>query len=234
MRAVTAEEMKNIDRYAIEQLGIPSLLLMENAALRTIDAIDLEKRHSFAVFCGTGNNGGDGLAIARGLHALGKEVRVFLVGDPKRASEEFSVNRATLEHLNLEVSQVETLGDLDTMMTQLGKVNTIIDCLFGTGLNREVKGVAAVVIEQINQSRIFTISVDLPSGLDADRGNIWGTFVEPGLVVCLEMLKKGLVSNPYIHCPIRLVPIGIPEEAKRAILGTSYEKEERRRSHVRY
>jgi NAD(P)H-hydrate epimerase len=79
-----------------------------------------------------------------------------------------------------------------------------------------------VVIEQMNQSRIYTLSVDIPSGIDCDRGKIMGTAVRADQIVCLEYMKQGLVDNPYIHADIRVVPIGIPQEAKEAVLGEDW------------
>lgn len=210
MRIVTADQMQAIDRYAINVLEIPSLILMENAALRTIDQIDLNHRHSFAIFCGTGNNGGDGLAIARGLIALGKKVHVFMVGERGDGSEEFKVNYQALENLT-EPIWLRTLGDLETLADKLQDVNTIIDCIFGIGINREIRGPAVVIIEQINNSRIYTISIDIPSGMNPDSGKSFGAVIDASEIICLQYKKQGLNQSPYVHCPIKVVPIGIPD-----------------------
>lgn len=219
MLALTADEMRAIDQYTIKQLEIPSLVLMENAALRTISQINLDQRQSFAIFCGTGNNGGDGLAIARGLHSLGKTVIIFIVGNPKKTSPEFGTQLRALSHLNVEISWLDTLESIQDMQNKLKKVNTLIDCIFGTGLSSAVRPPHSVVIDQVNQSRIYTISVDIPSGIDTDTGRVMGTAVQADLVICLEFMKQGLVDNPYVRADIRVVPIGIPREAKIAILG---------------
>ncbi len=216
---VTGEQMRAIDQYAIKSMEIPSIVLMENAALQVINKIDLNLRHSFAIFCGTGNNGGDGLAIARGLINHGKDVSVFIVGDRKSITNEFHINYRILEHMRAELKWIETLEDLDHMMQKMQEVNTLIDCIFGIGLSREVKGTAAVVIEQINASRIYTISVDIPSGIHATTGQILGTYVEANEVVCLQYLKSGLSDNKYLHCPINVVKIGIPEQARKYVMG---------------
>lgn len=218
MISVTADEMRLIDRYAIDTLGIPSILLMENAALRTIEKIDLARRHSFAVFCGVGNNGGDGLAIARGLLALGKKVYTFIVGDREKMTEEFRINYGALERIG-EIYWVETLGDLDLLNEKLDHVNTIVDCLFGTGLNRDIRGTAVVVIEQINRSRIFTLSVDVPSGLNATTGESFGAVVDASEVICLQYMKTGLIDSRFVHCPVHVVPIGIPALAYERVIG---------------
>ncbi len=216
---VTGEQMKAIDQYAIKSMEIPSIVLMENAALKVIDKIDLNLRHSFAIFCGTGNNGGDGLAIARGLINCGKTVSVFIVGNRESMTDEFHINYRILEHMRAEVKWIKTLEDLDYMIQKMQEVNTLIDCIFGIGLSREVRGTAAVVIEQINSSRIYTISVDIPSGIHATTGKILGTYVEANEVVCLQYLKSGLVDNQYLHCEISVVEIGIPEQARKYVMG---------------
>lgn len=223
MITVTAEQMKAIDHYATEVLEIPAAILMENAAVRCIEAMDIARRHSFGIFCGVGNNGGDGLAIARGLAALGKKVLVFLVGDRTAASREFQMNYRILERMGIPLHWMETLGDIEELPAKLEQFNTLIDCLFGTGLSREVRGMPAVVMEQINRSRIYTISIDMPSGVDATNGAIHGACVEPNEIITLQFMKKGLEQNPYFHCPIRVVPIGIPPKAWEAVLGSDKE-----------
>lgn len=222
MVAVTAQEMRAIDRHAIEYLGIPSIVLMENAALRVIDTIDLSIRHSFGIFCGTGNNGGDGLAIARGLLALEKRVHVFVVGSRDHMSPDFKTNYRVLEALDCPIRWIETLGDLEDFKKEIATVNTLIDCLFGTGLSRDIRGTAAVVIEQMNESRIHTISVDMPSGIDATDGRAYGVFVEASEIVTLQFMKQGLVNNPLVRGRVRVVPIGIPPKSIQAILGKDY------------
>jgi len=221
MRIVTAEQMQAIDRYAIERLEIPSIVLMENAALRAIDAMDLARRDTFAVFCGTGNNGADGLAIARGLLALGKRVCCFIVGEREGGSAEFKLQYRILEHMDAEIRRLETLGDLSDMIDRLEAFNTIVDCIFGTGLNRELRGMAPIVIEQINQSRVYTYSVDMPSGINATTGESHGAHVESDEIICLQYLKRGLADNPLIFGKVRIVPIGIPESVYEKIVGAS-------------
>ena len=218
MIKVSADQMKAIDRYAINVLDIPGIVLMENAALRSISNMDLSRRHSFAIFCGTGNNGGDGLAIARGLIALGKKVITFIIGDRTKGSEEFKTNYRALERLG-EIHWLDTIGDIDLMKEKLDKVNTIIDCIFGTGLNRQIRGMAVVVIENINESRIHTISIDVPSGINATTGESLGSVVDASEIICLQYMKTGLEVSPYVHCPITVVPIGIPDFVAEKVLG---------------
>ncbi len=224
MLLVSSDQMRRIDHYAIEQMEIPSIVLMENAALAVISNLDLQRRHTFAVFCGTGNNGGDGLAIARGLINRGKSVTIYIIGEESHGSPDFKTNLAILRHMRAGIKKIETLGDIQDLADELKKVNTIIDAILGTGLDRPVRELQAVVIEQINESRVFTISIDLPSGLDGDTGKSLGACVEPSAILTLEIMKKGLYDNPMFRCPIRVLHIGIPDRAKAFVLGEDYFK----------
>ncbi|MDD7593759.1 MAG: NAD(P)H-hydrate epimerase [Peptoniphilaceae bacterium] len=219
MRSVTREEMERIISYTHRTLEIPEPILVENAAIGLLQHIDLSKRHSFAVFCGPGNNGADGLALARQLLIRGKRVGIYLVGEKQEPSEAWLMNRRAVGHLTDDIHRVETLGDLEDMLDDLHRYNTVVDALFGTGLNRELKGIFPIVIDNINQSRIFTLSVDMPSGLDATTGQPYGAFIEAGKIVTLGLMKTGLEHNRLIDCPVKVSEIGLPLQAIRRVLG---------------
>ena len=222
MILVTSEEMQRIDRYAIDVLEIPEIVLMENAALKVISNIDTNLRNSFAVICGTGNNGGDGLAVARGLIALGKSVDVYIIGDYSKSSQSFKMNLRALKNLTESIHSLETIGDIQELPGKLNKVNMIIDAIFGTGLTSQVKGMAEYVIDTMNKSRIYTLSIDLPSGLNGDSGEIMGICVDPSYVVCLQAMKVGLKKNSILRPDIKVETIGIPQKAFEVILGRDY------------
>lgn len=218
MQSVRAEEMREMEQIAIKQLEIPELLLVENAALNILRCLDLSTRHSFAVFCGPGNNGADGMALARHLLGRDKKVMVYLVGESKHPGEAWLTNRRILQHMTKNLRRVETLGEIEDMLQEINAFNTIIDALFGTGLQGSLKGVAPIVIDNINQSRIYTISVDVPSGLDATTGRPSGAFIEANEVITLEMMKTGLENNPYVDCPVQVVSAGLPQAVKDRVL----------------
>lgn len=219
MRSVTAEEMRRMDQMATKQYEIPETLLVENAARSILQCIDLSTRHTFAIFCGPGNNGADGLALARHLLGRGKKVMVYLIDKSDHPSEAWRINRTCIGHMTDAIRAIETLGDLDDMLQELKQYNTVIDAMFGTGLNRELKGVAPIVIDNINQSRIYTISVDMPSGLDATTGRPFGAFIEANEVITMECMKKGLESNSYVDCPVHVVSAGLPQAIVERVLG---------------
>lgn len=226
MILVNAQQMKEIDHYAIKVLEIPEIVLMENAALRVIDHLDTDRRDSFAIFCGTGNNGGDGLAIARGLIALNKKVDIYMVGDRDKGSTSFRTNYRALVGLHANIKWMETLGDIDDLRESVLKVNTLVDCLIGTGLDRQVTGMKEYVIEIMNRSRVRIISVDVPSGLDASTGQIQGICCEATQTICLQIVKTGVYRNKLVAGDLQVVPIGIPPKAVEAILGKNLEAAE--------
>lgn len=223
MLLVTADEMRAIDNYAIKVLEIPSIILMENAALKVIKNINTEIRDTFAVVCGVGNNGGDGLAVARGLIGLDKDVYTYIIGDVKKGSEEFKINLKALKNISDKVKIMETIEDIQSFPEELKKVNMVIDALLGTGLRGQVRGMEEYVINTINNSRIYTLSIDVPSGIDSTSGRILGACIDPSMVVVLGAMKKGLLSNPYLRADIKLEYIGIPKIAYKKVLKDKYE-----------
>lgn len=213
------EEIRAIEKYAIDQLGIPSLVLMENAALKVIKNINLMRRDTFAIICGIGNNGADGLAIARNLISLDKQVDLYIIGDIREASEEFKLNYKILNKLNANIYPMETLGDLEDFKKNINRVNTIIDAITGLGFTGGLEGMAEYMTEIVNRSRIYTISVDLPSGMDGDTGQVNTIAINPSLVVTFQYMKNGLIDNKLLKdCQIVVESIGIPRQAERHIL----------------
>ena len=185
MILVDRDQMQAIDRYAINTLKIPSICLVERASLAVLKHINLNKFGYFAVVAGVGNNGADGLALARNLLARYKDVEIYIVGDVTKASEEFKINLASCETLCEEIFYVESIDDLENMEKRLANVNLIVDALFGTGLNRAVSGVYATVISILNNVMKYKVSIDLPSGLDATTGMDLGEVVDADLILSL-------------------------------------------------
>lgn len=219
MRTVTGAQMLQIVHYAQEGLEISQDAMLEHAALRILQHIDLRQRHSFGIFCGEGLSGRLGLVLARCLSIEKKHVHVFWLGEKKDATIERY--HRILERLQVSMHHLQTLGDIEDMIDQLSYLNTLIDGLLGVELDHDVRGLEAVVIEQMNASRIYTISLDIPSGLHPDTGRYMAACVEPHEIMCLEYMKAGLADNPFLRCPIHQISLGIPELAARRILGGS-------------
>ncbi len=229
MKVLTAAEMREVDRLTTERYGIPSLLLMENAAAQTLRVIverfgDVADRR-ILVLCGKGNNGGDGAAFARQAWMRGARVDVVLLARIEDATGDARVNFEIVRNLArtseaLRVFEEVTLDTWHTFREQLDRYDFIVDGLLGTGLERPADGVYGQIIADLARfaetpraTRI--ISIDLPSGLAADRDHVIGPTVRADLTVTFTAPKPALVLPPaYLHAgEVVVVPIGSPEEA---------------------
>ena len=215
MKLVTASEMRELDRRAIQDLGIPSLVLMENAGRTTYQILRQEfpgLQGEVAVVAGRGNNGGDGFVVARYLANAGIPVAVFLLGPEEQVSGDARVNLEILAHLGVEVVEVLTEADLNPFIHRLAKAGLIVDALLGTGLNSPVTGLMAALIERLNHLRAPVLAVDIPTGLSADTGEVLGVALKARVTVTYGWPKLGQVLPPGRDYAGRLwqVDIGIP------------------------
>lgn len=213
MKLVDKKTMQAIDSYAINELKIPSLCLVERASLAVMKNINLDIRHSFAIFASVGNNGADGMALARNLLALDKKVDIYILGNLDKASDDFLINYRACKNLTDTIYELKSIGDMEFLSENLKKVNTLVDAIFGTGLNRPVSGIYATVIDIINQASIYTISVDIPSGFDCDGEMDFGLCVDSDLIVSMQIMKKGLYEDRYFRKKVRVEDIGISQRA---------------------
>lgn len=183
-----SREMKQYDKNTIEYFGVPALVLMERAALAVVDEIKKQKifAEKILVAAGTGNNGGDGIAAGRLLKQEGHEVVIALIGEHEKMSEE------TKHQLHIAKKYGLTVTDKIPEC----EYNIVIDSLFGIGLSREVSGVYAEAISDINSIDGFKIALDVPSGVCADNGKILGTAVKADLTVTFAFSKPGLILYP--------------------------------------
>lgn len=218
MLVVDKDQMIAIDKYAIEELKIPALCLVERAALAVIKNINLEVRKTFAVVVGIGNNGADGLAVARNLLARESYVDIYIIGNLEKASDEFILNYEAIKNLTENVYMVETIADLEFMEANLSNVTTIIEGIFGTGLDRTISGTYAYVIALINRSLKYIISIDVPSGLDSTSGDSWGEIVDCDLIISMQLMKQGVFERSIYKNKCIVEDIGIPQKAINEIL----------------
>ncbi len=196
MKISSVAQMRNLDRTAIEKFGIEDKLLMENAGLATFGVIQSKlgvRGRKFAVFCGAGNNGGDGCVVARKLHSNGGDVKVFIVGNPERFTDSARMNFNIIKKLPLEIREV---ADAGTAKTAIDDCDAIIDAIFGTGLTRDVEGLHRDVIEMINAGGVPVFSVDIPSGVNGDTGMIMGAAVKADYTVTFGLPKAGNMLFP--------------------------------------
>ena len=218
MLKISCAEMKAMDAYAINEVGIPSIVLMENAALGVIENIDLDTLDSFTIVCAPGNNGGDGLAIARHLLVKNKKVDLFIIGDLDKATTDFQINLNILKNMKADFTSLTDATGLDKLNSALSNNELTIDAIFGIGLDRPVTGLFYEVIERINQASKNTLAVDIPSGLDGDSGKVLGLAIQAQQTICFHLLKKGLVNKEHYTGEISVVAIGIPESVTETIL----------------
>jgi NAD(P)H-hydrate epimerase len=207
MKQVSVKEMQELDRRAIEVKLIPSIALMENAG-RAVSEIALDrlkrvKDKKIAVFCGLGNNGGDGFVAARHLYNKGIGLSVYLIGKKANLKNDPEINARRLEDLGVEIREISGPVNIDS--------DLVIDAIFGIGLKGEVKDPAKSIISALNKSSIPIISVDVPSGLDADTGEILGVCVKADTTIAIQFPKQGFYKGqgPERAGKILVVDIGI-------------------------
>lgn len=229
--------LRRIDHLCVEQFGLPTLTLMENAgreaALEAMTAVAGASAGGVIVVCGRGNNGGDGLAAARHLTNFGAAVAVLLAQPPEGFSGDAAVNLGVVRRMGLRMAVAPAQGadgSLERLERDLpgGRAGVVVDALFGTGVDRPIEGAPAELIGEINRARrrgSVVVSVDLPSGMDCDTGRGWaagvaGGMVEADVIVTLVGVKLGLAlpaaqagrSASRADEAIVVADIGVPGE----------------------
>ena len=202
------ERMRQMEERAVKKFGIPSLLLMENAALAVVR--EVKDYSAFAVVCAPGGNGGDGLAVARHLCLLGRDVRVYLVGDPDGGSADFRTNLEIMRKMSPESIYALTEASFEDFEYALKGCETCIDAMFGIGLNRPVEGLPRRAIEAMNRYALHIVSVDVPSGVDTDTGEVLGAAVCAHKTVTFHRMKPCLDLAPQYAGDVVVAYVGIP------------------------
>jgi len=201
MKVSRVDQMRSLDRYAIEKLAIPEEILMENAGEASYFVILNEfgvTNKKFVIICGIGNNGGDGFVVARKIHSTGGDVKVFILGDVNKFKGAAKKNLDIISGLQIEIRHVESV---DLIKSDVLHCDAIVDAIFGTGLTRNVEGLYKDVIRLINKSRKKVFSVDIPSGINGDTGEIMSAAVTADYTVTFGLPKIGNMLFPgYEHC----------------------------------
>jgi len=220
MKILTAKQIREIDRLSSEQFGIPSILLMENAGMRVVEALeqrfeDLEDR-TIGILCGKGNNGGDGFVVARQLIQKGTYPIIFLLGREEDVTGDAKTNLEILKAIGFPPTVISDSEEWYEEKVELLDVDIIVDALLGTGLTRPVSGLYGEVIESIRDDfpRAEIISIDVPSGLPADSAHPIGPAVEADATITFTSLKPCLVLSPNHEYAgdVILADIGNPAE----------------------
>ncbi len=213
MKIVTAEEMREIDRKTIEKFGISGLVLMERAGLAVVSKIkDLFDRKRVIVVSGGGNNGGDGFVVARNLYNEGWDVKVFLSTVPEDLKGDALLQYKAAVKFGMSVHSTEDL--LTHHMSIFSRHSIIVDAVLGTGLSKNVTGTLSEVIRLINRSNIPVVSVDIPSGISSDNGQIMGDAIGADYTVTFGLPKRGHLLYPGAEFTGKLFieDIGFPQE----------------------
>ena len=213
MRAVTSDQMREIDRIAIEEYGISGLTLMENAGAAVAVAAEeiLSRSHGpVAIFCGKGNNGGDGFVAARRLFDAGYSVNLFLSSEPEDICKDAGEKLRGLADRDIRLMKP------DEEAGSAGKTgySVVIDALLGTGFSGVVKPPLSRMIEYINAMESPVIAVDIPSGMNGTTGEAGDVFVKADITVTFGLMKTGFLKAgaEAVTGEVRVVDIGFPKE----------------------
>jgi NAD(P)H-hydrate epimerase len=228
----SANQCKEMDRQTIDNIGIPGVILMENAAIGIFKELK-GKGESFLILCGKGNNGGDALALCRHLILEGKRVKVYIVSKDENYTNDFKINFNILKNLveKREILFIKSERDIDeNMINDFKGYDVVVDGIFGVGLNKELTDMFKNIIEYVNLYAKFIVSIDIPSGLDCDLGIERGIAIHADITYTFEVIKQGFLNYKAINCVgnMKMLKIGVPEHIKKINSGNFYvlEKQE--------
>ncbi|MEM1524513.1 MAG: NAD(P)H-hydrate epimerase, partial [Nitrososphaerales archaeon] len=232
MKVCRNSEIRELDKRAMEEYGISEEILMENAGESAYFVILKEfgvRGKRFAIFCGPGNNGGDGFVVARKLHSNGAYVKIFLLAEKEKYKGSAKKNFEIISKFPIEIEK----ANIDLIKNSLDKIDAIVDAIFGTGLERNIEGTYRDVIDLINKSKKPIFSIDIPSGINGDTGQEMGISIKADYTIAYGLPKIGNLIYPgygkcgklyvsHISYPIPLqnsesikvevsIPIPIPE-----------------------
>lgn len=213
MYILNAQQIRAWDAYTIQNEPVASIDLMERAASKCVEWIEKQKwqKKSIKIFCGKGNNGGDGLAIARLLYELDYAVSVYILEFGKAGSEDFQINLQRLHELSFtEIHFIQSKQNFPLINTD----EVLIDALFGSGLNKALGGLSAELVDHVNHSKALIISIDLPSGIFIDQSSKGNQVVEADYTLTFQCYKLGLFmqENAPFFGEVHVLDIGLHPE----------------------
>ena len=229
MRILNAAQMREADRYTIEEIGIPSLVLMENAGRQVVAAIEASFETALhgrvAVLCGRGNNGGDGFVVARTLLQRGIDTAVFVIGAVADVRGDARINLDILGRLGVTVVEINDEQSWELHFSEVSQCSLIIDAIFGTGLRSPLGGMLETVVADVNAADIPIVAIDLPSGISADTAHLIGDCIDASMTVTLAAPKLPLILPPgeAYAGDVVIADIGIPYEVIQGIDGPHIE-----------
>jgi ADP-dependent NAD(P)H-hydrate dehydratase / NAD(P)H-hydrate epimerase len=217
MNSITAEQMKKIDKAAIDRFGIPSLVLMENAGRAASDIaynMLIDKMSKVICICGKGNNGGDGFVCTRHLINKGVNVLVFLTCSRNKLKGDAKINFSILEKMNVSIYELTKEDNFTNLEKEIINSELVVDAIFGIGITGKIKDPYSEIIEIINKNKNKTLALDIPSGLDATKGISLGSCIKADRTVTFAAAKTGLTNNqgPSFSGEITVADISIPKQ----------------------
>ncbi|NNJ55264.1 MAG: NAD(P)H-hydrate epimerase, partial [Bacteroidia bacterium] len=213
MKILSSQQIHEVDQYTIQNEPISSIKLMERASWECTNWIKnyFPKQDKFFVFCGMGNNGGDGMAIARQLDDLGKTCEVYFINIKARGSSDFETNKQLAIELGIKVTGISSMEDLP----ELKSTDYVIDAIFGSGLSGNIEGLPSEVIQALNDSNAIKIAIDIPSGLYCeDNSENKNTILKANHTLSLHLPKLALLlpENSMHVGNCEILPIGLDDE----------------------
>ena len=213
MKVATAELMRKLDQKAISEFGIPGMVLMENAARGIVNTLfrffpDLLSSR-VGILVGRGNNGGDGLAAARYLINRGVPCRIFLFAAQEDLKGDAAANLEILKRMGISVQEILNLREWEEQKPLVDSADLLLDGIFGTGLKGPVEGFFREIIESINSLKKPLVAIDIPSGIDADSGQVLGACIQARITVTFGLPKRGLLVQPGAQAAGKMVVVDI-------------------------
>jgi NAD(P)H-hydrate epimerase len=216
MRVLNTQQMREADRQTIQEIGIPSVVLMENAGRQAVAAMEAAYEDlaasRVAVLCGRGNNGGDGFVVARTLAQRGIEALVFLLGSVADVRGDARTNLEILGRLGVTVVEISDAQEWELHFSEISECDLVVDAILGTGFRGPVSGLLETVIADVNGLGIPIVAIDLPTGVSADTHDIDGDAIQASITVTLAAPKLPLVLPPadVYGGDLVIADIGIP------------------------
>jgi NAD(P)H-hydrate epimerase len=222
---LSRQQVREVDRLAIEEFGVPGVVLMENAGRGAAEVLRAQGLHGPVVLCcGKGNNGGDGFVIARHLDNWKVPIRVLLFARPEDLTGDALVNYHIIRQAGLALTvHTEQPVDMEAVERELSGAEWIVDALFGTGLSGALRSPFEEIVKAINAGSARVLAVDIPSGLDCDTGKPLGTAVRAHHTVTFGALKKGFADPAAAQWlgQVHVVDIGAPRRVMESVLAQS-------------
>src|SRR6476469_3612594 len=216
MRVLNTQQMREADRRTIDEVGIPAIVLMENAGRQAVAAMeaafeDLPTTH-VGVMCGRGNNGGDGFVVARTLVQRGVEISVFLLGSVADVRGDARTNLEVLGRIGLTVVEITNAQEWELHFSEISRCELLVDAILGTGFHGHLSGLLETVVADVNGLGIPVVAIDLPTGVSADGHDVEGEAIEASMTVTLAAPKIPLVLPPAdsFSGDLVIADIGIP------------------------